>query len=321
MNNNRTVLKKMRNLIFISVISSSAYLCGQDTDNTYNELIEQFPFEINQKELPSKDLFTWELKADVEATGNAGIESSPFKGGHVRYSDAEVIGYYNKTINDDSGIIFGAGYSGTNIHWEQNPFFRKNHFNNLILNLSGYTTYINNWLWQGGIGASIDADTWGWANYNLYSFTLWGRYAYCDTLGVHVGLVTQTGIKKDKVQPIIGVDFFLSNCWKINLIYPVNMSIVYIINQDWSVALAGRVFEDRHRVGRNEFLSRAIVEYRNTGTELALNYTWAPHLSANVHVGSALGGDLKICNSNNDALTHLKLKPTAYVGGALDLKF
>lgn len=282
-----------------------------------NESTEQYPFEQVDDAVTSY----LEAKYDYDVTGRAKIRSPLFEGERIRYSDSEVDVYYTHSLGCESGITLGAGYSSVGIFWKKNPFFEENHFNNFILSLSGYTKLIPNWLWRGGVSSAVDTAEWNWTHYTIYNLTLWGRYTYCDNVGVHVGFIAQTGIRKDKVQPILGVDFKMYDDWKINLVYPVNISLVYTIAEQWSLALAARIMDSRQRVGKNEALSKGIFEYRNVGTELSLTYSPAQFASANIHIGSATGGSLKISNQNNAEPVYMKLKPVGYIGGAVDLKY
>ncbi len=110
--------------------------------------------------------------------------------------------------------------------------------------------------------------------------------------------------------------------WKINFVYPVNMAAIYTINETWSVSIVGKIWNTRHRVNKNEALPKAILDYRNNGVEVGLNYACGKFLTANVHVGSTLGdGNLQVLNHNGDNIRYNNFKASPYLGGSLSVKF
>lgn len=301
-------------ILFICIFVSSRLL-GEEFES-YNDYVSHYSFD-QVEEIPAH----FELKSSIDVTGQGKINSSPFKGEHIRFGEGQVCAYYTFPCYRATAISVGAGYSETAVIWKRNPFFRETHYNNFLLSLNAYSEAICDWIWQGGFSIAVDSDEWNWSDYALYTTTLWGRYNYQENLGIHIGFIEQSGIRKDRMFPIIGVDFTMWEDWKVNLVYPVNMSLVYNMTDELSIALAGRIFNSRHRVGENEPLPRGIFEYRNVGAELGLSYSPGVFANANVHVGSALGGDLKVTNKNNHNATHVKFNNTLYIGGLLEFKY
>ena len=319
------VSNKLHSLVAVLALSIGT-LHGQNFDqaarsfNEQDEKIQQFNFE--QEEIAAEVLPNFfEFKTEYDTTGNARIYSPPYEGGTVRYSDLEFDAYYTHAFGCSSGISIGAGWCANEIHWRSNPFFNRTQFNNAIFSLTGFTGAIPRWLWKGGFSTQVDTHTWDWSNYAIYNLTIWGRYSYWDNLGIHTGLLGQTGIRKDKVLPILGFDLTWWDNWQLNMIYPVNMSLVYNIDDAWSVLLAARIMEARYRLGKEEPLSKGIWQYQNVGTEVGLTYQCGAFAYANFHVGCASGGDLKISDFHDHHAIHVKQDATAYVGGSLDIKW
>ena len=125
----------------------------------------------------------------------------------------------------------------------------------------------------------------------------------------------------DRIYPIIGFEWEINKKWQLDLVFPVNIDIQYNFNCNWQAAVAMRFFDVRHRVGKDESLTQALVTYRNSGVEFALRYDWDPYIEANMHLGSTIGGMLRIANKDNRKPKHFKLDPSGYFGGEVVYKF
>lgn len=262
------------------------------------------------------------LTLDFDTVQTTKIDKGFYKGDKVRFAigEAELTGvfYYCPAYSEAANLAIGYIY--TTIDWCNNPWFDQDHFNTLSISLNGVTGRIHRWLWQGQITVNIDAKEWNVGNYGTYDFVLWGRYAYLDTVGIHVGLVAQTGLQMDRVYPILGADWRMSRRWHLNLVFPVNVSLEYLVNQHWSVALAGRSFNVRYRVGHHECHGKSLVRYQNTGAELAIKYQ-SKNITTNVHAGSTLGGKFRVADSHNHHPHTYRLEASPYVGAEVDLQF
>ncbi len=157
-------------------------------------------------------------------------------------------------------------------------------------------------------------------DYACYDLILWGRYEYCEHIGVHVGFFAQAGMKMDRVYPIVGFDWKLSNRWKLNLVYPVNISLEYLLSKHWTIALAERNFNVRYRVRHRESHPKFLVRYENKGAELAIKYE-DNLTTANVHAGYTFGGLFKVANYNNHHPHHYRLDSAGYIGAEATIKF
>ena len=244
--------------------------------------------------------------------------------GQISFNEYQVefgiVYYYNPSCVEGANITLN--YTRDELRWNENPSFDQEHFNTATIAFGGFTQRLCNWLWQAQVAFNIDTDhVKEIASYTTYDILLWGRYDYCQDLGIHVGFLAQTGLQIDRVYPVLGVDWTLGCNWKLNLIFPLNISLVYNITDNFSLALATRFFSSRHRVNEHEELERAVFAYRNGGLELAANYNIGSCFKFNVHGGYTSGGTLKIANRHNDHPHHYRFKSAPYYGGELTFSF
>ena len=243
---------------------------------------------------------------------------------HVTFAaaavDANLIYYYDACNKE--ALNAAVAYKKTYLNWHRNPYFNETNFDTISVILGGYSERLEYWTWRGQLSINFDnIEYWNFNDYMNYDITLWGRYDLCDTLGLHIGIFAQTGMKIDRVYPVIGVDWKVDDHIKLNLIYPLNISAVYEFNCKWSVALAGRFFDERHRVKKEAHLSQGLWSYRVVGIECALNYNPTDWISANIHAGSTVGGILKVANRNYNHRRCYDIDGSAYAGGTLSISF
>lgn len=265
--------------------------------------------------------FTVEISYD--AIGKSHFTRHSIKHQKIGWSEGEaeidMVFYYDKCRNE--GLVAGFSYNWAHLDWGQNPSFHQETFKTLTLSLSAFSERICGWLWKAQVNGNIDADHMNFNEYLDWDLLLWGRYNYCDELGFNVGFVAQTGMKIDHVYPILGIDWQYNDDWKINAVFPVNISAIYTIDCNWSIDIAARFFDSRYRTGDHAALEKALLHYRNWGAEVGLNYALKSWLTANVHVGHTFGGKLRISNQHNKHPHHFKFEGAGYAGGELQLHF
>lgn len=240
-----------------------------------------------------------------------------------RFSEAEAeLGavYFYTPCFEEGGKI-SAGYTYTDFDWKQNPYFRQNHFNVATIELGFATKRLSGWLWQANFSMNLDMNHCNVNKYANYDILLWGRYSWGRCFGYHVGFLAYTGMNVNRVWPVIGFDWTINRKWKLNMVYPLNISLVYDVNSKLSLALAGRAFINRYRVGQHEHIPLAIFEYRNSGGEFAVNYQWRPSCKVNLHVGRTIGGLIRISNQNHHHIRNLNIDGACYFGANLDYSF
>lgn len=255
--------------------------------------------------------------------GKANFDRHSLHHQHISYSEAlaefDFVFYYDKPCGE--GLMTSLSYSQTRINWHENPSTHQEKFDTLSLSLAGFSTRLDDWFWQARLWANVDANHMNFSEYLTWDMLLWGRYSWCDDIGLNIGFFAWTGMKIDRVWPVLGVDWWLTKRWKINLVFPVNISAVYTINDNWTFSIAERTFESRFRTGSHQPLEKALLHYQNWGGELALNYKYSSWLTADVHVGETFGGRLRISNQHNKHPHHYKFKSAPYAGGQIVVNF
>jgi len=252
------------------------------------------------------------------------IHKKKYRDEKLKFYEAEAelqgVVYYNPCFEE--GIGLGLSYNTVHLHWRGNPYFGESNFPQVSFSVAGFSKRAPGWLWQAK--ATINWQTQkkaSFSDYTNYDLLLWGRYEYCpDVLWLHTGFVAQTGMKIDRIFPIIGFDWVINDKWKLNAVFPLNLSIVYSFSDKWSIDLAGRLWSPRRRVKKHEELSEGLFRYRNSGAELGLNYN-TDWFRVNAHIGYAFGGVLTISDRNNKHKKHIDFDSSSYAGGELVFKF
>src|SRR5207253_1827552 len=130
----------------------------------------------------------------------------------------------------------------------------------------------------------------------------------------------ETGLRMDRVYPVLGVDWQISQKWKLSLVYPMNISLMYSYNPRWSIGPAARFFDSRFRVRHKDHSLKPLVRYTNVGSEFIVRYD-TDLMSANIHAGYTLGGTFRVADRRNRHAKHYYLDPSPYAGAEIDVKF
>lgn len=234
--------------------------------------------------------------------------------------DLSFVYYYNPCFKEAATV--GLVYTRTRLGWNCNPFFTQKDYDMVTVNLGGYTERVDDWIWRAQVSINFDnIEHWTLEDYMSYDLLLWGRYACTNNFGIHLGFLALTGMKIDRVYPVIGIDWTYDCHWKLSLVFPMDIAVVYNINYEWSVALAGRFFNQRHRVKKDQFFSEGLWFYTSSGAEFAVNYHPAKWLQANLHAGVDFGGHLKVANRHYRHGHRLRFDSAPYGGAELSLNF
>ncbi len=229
--------------------------------------------------------------------------------------------YYDPCYKE--GLLATASYTYTRIIW-QNPFFERSYFNTVGLAIAGFTERAENWVWKGLIRLNADVDCFDASNNLYWDILLAGRYAYSEGFGLNMGFIALTGMKIDRLYPILGFDWKINDRWALNIIYPTNISLVYTWDQQWSMEVATRSFDERHRVckGRTPDWNHGLIEYRATGAEFGINFKSCDgNWLGNIHAGEIIGGRLKVAQKNYTDKKRYNFKNAPYVGGEIAGRF
>ena len=311
----KTVITLLTTLAILQCITPAFAYLGPDVDIDFQDL---GPQEILEE--AEYGPFNMEFLGDV--IGEAKVKSAPFNklSFATAMTDVNATYYYDPYNKEALGA--GLSYIWTKLHCKNNPFFSEEIFNTLSLSFTGFSQRIPNWTWRSQLSINFDnLDHWNLADYMNYDFLIWGRYDCSETFALHLGFIAMTGMKIDRVYPIIGFDWKYNCNWKFSFAFPIDMSIVYSINDIWNIALAGRTFNQRHRVDKNAPLPKALWFYTTNGLELALNYLPTKKIKANIHLGFNSGGHLKIASHSYRHPERYKVESAGYAGADIDVNF
>lgn len=283
--------------------------------------------DIDQQSIGSENIYEpakktpYFFNTHIDIIGASRIDKGFYKGDIVDYAEAEVEGgrtiYYCPVYTE--GINVALGFSATHLRWVGSPWFDQTHFNLLSPSLIGFSQRLTDWFWRTQLTVNFDTSEWS-GPYTSYDLLLWGRYSYCKNLGLHFGFLGETGLHMDRVYPIMGIDWQISRRWSLNLVYPVNVSIVYAISPSLSVAFAGRNFNSRFRAHRDQCFAKSLVRYTNVGLEFSLSYK-TQTTTANLYGGATFAGKYRVANQKNHHADTYYLTPQAYIGAEMDVKF
>ncbi len=263
--------------------------------------------------------FSFDTHLDIISSSK--IKKGFYKGDEINYAEAEaevgMILYYCPTYTE--GVRVGLAYTPTYLKWHDNPWFDQDHFNIVSLSLAGFSKRIDRWFWRTQLTVNFDAEKWS-SQYISYDLLLWGRYTFCENIGIHFGFWAETGLHLDRVYPIFGFDWQISRKWRLDLVFPVNMALLYSFSPTWKLGIAGRFFDSRFRVHHDQYSAKPLLRYTNVGAEFIIKYE-NDTTSANIHAGTTLGGKFRVANHNNHHAKIYRINPSAYVGAEIDVKF
>lgn len=319
-------MKKILLFVAASFVCSSAGLYSQLEQGDW-ALEETQPFTDDMTPPPvepedKKQQGPFAISANYDFIGKAKFDKDFYDHQSVAFQLGNVTGsfifYYDECHKE--GVLMALGYTYANLDWKQNPFFDTKNYNQLNITLGAFSARMRDWFWKAAFTANIDMREWD-TDYTNYDITLWGRYDYCRDIGLHIGFIAQTGMKMDRVYPIIGFDWKINTKWKLNAVFPVDMSLAYYYTEALSVGAALRPFDYRNRAGNDEPITMAIFRYQSLGSEFFVSYDNDSWITANLHAGAILGGHVRVATWHNKHPKRLKFNSAPYAGGAIAIKF
>lgn len=276
---------------------------------------------IQPSQIPSAKPFA--LMGDYDWIGKSHFSDDLFSDQEISFSQGDGAFRYPIFYNPccKEGLLAELGYSYSNIGWNNNPFFNQHNFNTFNFAFTLFTERLDNWLWTFRLAAGYDTDRGDFWEATAYDILLWGRYAVNCRWGVHFGFLGLTGMRIDHVYPIIGFDWKPNAKWEANVVYPVDIAIVYNVNCNWALAGAVRFWNSRFRLSEDEPISSGLLVYRNNGVEAEARYQYNDWLKAQIHAGYTLGGQLKVANKQYQDKMHFDFDAAPYVGGEVQISF
>lgn len=308
-------MKKLKRLTTLFLFATAALLADDDID------VEDLSNEQIQHE--SDGPFTVEISGDW--IGPAKFDRHNFGDrAKLKFATAQIdlnmVYYYNPCLQE--GTTIGLSYTRTRLDWRLNPFFTQKDYDMISLNFGGFTQRFNDWTWRGQVTVNFDnIEHWNMHDYMTYDLLLWGRYSFRPDIGVHLGFLALTGMKIDRVYPIVGFDWTYNRNWKMSLVFPMDISVTYTVNDCWSVLAAARFFNQRHRVKKDQFFSEGVWFYSSSGAELAVKYKPTKRITANIHAGINFGGHLKVANRHYREGHRFSFGDAPYGGAEFEINF
>lgn len=303
------------------LLSAALIFCTCQT--CANESVSQEPFflELDEALRALENPPKFGAQAAIVQTGHPEFKNASASGQSLFYRQWHAQGVCLFMPSNCETMIVALGGGNLTLDWKENPYFHHTEFSSVKTGLLLTSCRLRNWFWQAGISDRFDPHESFSLPYCRYSTQIWGRYSFGKTLGLHMGLMSQFGLKSTDFYPIIGFDYQLACQWKINVVYPTNLSLVCCIDNHWSLSIAERFFKTRYRVRKGEPDSCGIFEYRNVGTELDLHYRYQS-LSIKAYTGATYGtGELEIYSSQGHSLATLNIKASWYGGLNFSLLF
>ena len=246
--------------------------------------------------------------------------------GHVDNSDVDAAVYYTQFFNDENSLTYELGYDFFRFRWKKNPRFSQSNFSYLSASLGYVSTTLDRWRWIVNAGFSVDAARFDFAKSAVGHAMLWGRYHFAECCGVHVGMVGWYGVLNGHAWPIIGFDWKFCDKWSANAIFPVDYSLNYAFNENWSLEVAYSSFGGpyqyprRAHEGRNGFGDPIFSVFSN-GVELLAKYKFEHLLRVSLGGGWNFGGWIHIKDTNNHHGKYFHYNSAPYAQGNLELTF
>lgn len=254
----------------------------------------------------------------------ADIDKHGFKGADLHYSEGAGAVFINAYPAEDHFLSFEFGYGYMKLDFDRNPAFKQKHFHDAILSVGYITRAIDNWRWVFNLGVHANIDHFNMGKNAFYTGMAWGRLAYSRPLGIHLGVVGQSGVKSTYLFPILGFDWYFHQQWKINAIFPLDFSLHYYFAKNWSSALSYRSFggwyRSFHRVGHHETNPDAMFSVHSNGLDLGI-YFDSCDFSIVLFGGCNFGGWILIKNRHGAKPIYYHFNYAGYVGTKACLEF
>ncbi len=246
------------------------------------------------------------VEGEFRACGKAEFDTRSVKDTKMRYADAFGALYYSHFLNKDNALSWEIGTSYLKFDWPKNPRFKKANYDILVGSLAWISTSIERWRWILAGYATVDSSSLNFGKTGVYYLLAWGNYFSSENVGLHSGLYAHYGMENLYVLPVIGADVRFWKKWKLNAIFPIDLSLTYSFNPNWSWSLKyvtfGRPYRHPWRVkGGVGRYKHGIFEVYASGPELDLNYkrNQKTDFFAGVGGGVNLGGWILIKDRHN----------------------
>lgn len=246
--------------------------------------------------------------------------------GDVNYADGYASVFYTHFLDLDNSLSWGVGYDYLKFDWIKNPRFSQKHFNYATASLGYVSTTLEKWRWIVNAGLTVDANHFNFGQTAVYHGMLWGRYHFSECCGVHVGAMGWYGVKNGYALPIFGFDWKFWSNWTASAIFPINFSLNYAFDDNWSAEVAYSGFGGPYRYPRRADDGKGgfhdpIFEIYSRGVDLNLLYKYDHLLRVALGGGWNGGGWIFIKDHNNDHGKYFHYNSAFYAQATLAFTF
>jgi hypothetical protein len=239
------------------------------------------------------------------------------------YREERALALYTYAFDKDDFFRIGGGVKNYLMKFEKvHPHIHQKEFNNFVVNLAGEKSHV----WHDNLKVRTDIYVHNNTERTKFknTFVIYEAesvYQANPNANIHLGVVGTAGLHFTRYLPMIGFDFS-KNSWKINAVFPTNVSLVYAFNKAWSINTAVRWFLSRQRLGKTEHrhLKEGLVTYLNGGAEVGVNYIMMEGLAELcIHAGETFGGRARTGDERNNHRQTYRVKPAPYFGASLNI--
>jgi hypothetical protein len=261
----------------------------------------------------------WHVEGAYRWVGKAEFEEK--KRHHINYSDADAGLYYTQSFDEENSLTYGLGYDFLRLDWDKNPRFRSSNFNYLVGSLGFVSTTVDKWRWIINTGFSVDSSRMNFSSSAVYHAMLWGRYHFADHLGIHMGVLGWYGVKNGRGFPVFGFDWRFNEKWSGNAIFPVDYSLTYSFDDNWSIETAYASMGGPYKYPRRAHQGGPIFSVYSNGVDLTLKFKFEHLLRASLGVGWDFGGWVYIKNHDNHHGKYYHFNAAPYAQANIALTF
>lgn len=291
----------MKSLFYIAFIAS---ICGVFADEPQSEsLWDYHPIHLAGN-------FVQIAKANVK------------QGGNLTFQKANASLFMLLPVSRHSFFFPRVEWNTFRMDWNQNPKFHQDRFYYIQFGLTFYSTGLDKWRWILRGDYNIDLEHFSHSGqYGLVSALLWGAYELHHKWHYHIGALGYSGMSGQEVYPLIGLDFAPNAKWLFQLIFPIDYSIQYKIDQYFRLSLKSRPLKERFRVGKKEPQPKSVFSYSSIGAELNLHFEIERRFEFEIYSGYNFGGDMYIKDKKGHNPLYTDVEGAIYGGANIDYAF
>jgi len=265
------------------------------------------------------DFHPWRIGGQFIRVGKANCDHHQ---GNVHYRKSNVFTTILLPVDYNNFFFPRVELNYVTFDWSKNPKFHETHFYYMQFALTYYTTALEKWKWIARFDYNLQIEHISHpGQYSLYSGLLWGAYQIAPKWHYHVGALGYGGLEGGTMYPVIGIDYAPTDKWFFQALFPINYSIEYKPNTNWTLAIKGRPLKERLRVGSREPQPRSIFNYSTFGSEFNVHYEIPFRLIVEAYGGVNFGGTFYVKDAHGHRATYVKFGGAPYFGASVDFGF